>query len=308
MSVLAPFSHRALLYRGEREYLTGTLPFVRSGLDAGEPVAVAVPGRRLELLRARLGAAAQRVRFVDMGVAGRNPGRIIPKVLRDFADAHPGRRVRIVGEPIWRGRSAAEYPACAQHEALINHAFAGRTATIMCPYDAEELDRRVLEDAARTHPVLIEHGAERPSPDFDPEKIIEAYNDLEPQSADAAALDFDADALGDVRVFATAEAARRGLAGDRLLDLELTVNELAANSVVHGGGHGTLRVWSRAGHVVCEISDAGRLRDPLAGRRPVGPDAHGGRGLLLVNQISDLVRMSRTADGTRIQVHFAVGS
>jgi anti-sigma regulatory factor (Ser/Thr protein kinase) len=308
MSVLAPFSHPALLYRGEREYLAGTLPFVRNALDVGEPVAVAVPGRRLELLRARLGAAAQRVRFVDMGVAGRNPGRIIPKVLRDFADAHPGRRVRIIGEPIWRGRSAAEYPACAQHEALINHAFAGRAATILCPYDAEELDGRVLEDAALTHPVLIEHGAERPSPDFDPEKIIEAYNDLGPESADAAALDFDAGALGDVRAFATAEAARHGLAGDRLLDLELTVNELAANSVVHGGGHGTIRVWSRSGHVVCEISDSGRLRDPLAGRHPVGPEAHGGRGLLLVNQISDLVRMSRTADGTRIQVHFAVGS
>ena len=166
----------------------------------------------------------------------------------------------------------------------------------------------MLEDAALTHPLLIEHGAERQSPGFDPEKIIEAYNDLGPEPAAAATLAFDADALADVRAFATAEAARRGLAGDRLLDLELTVNELAANSIVHGGGHGTLRVWSRSGHVICEIGDSGRLRDPLAGRHPVGPEVYGGRGLLLVNQISDLVRMSRTADGTRIQVHFAVDS
>ncbi|MFL6052714.1 MAG: anti-sigma factor RsbA family regulatory protein [Actinoallomurus sp.] len=306
MSFPAPFSHPALLYRGEREYLAGTLSFVRGGLDAGEPVAIAVPGPRLALLRARLGAAARRVRFVDMSVAGRNPGRIIPGVLRRFADAHPGQRVRVIGEPIWHGRSAAEYPACAQHEALINLAFAGRTVTILCPYDAAELDRRVLTDAAITHPVVIEHGVERVSADFDPEKVIEVYNDLGPEPVDAAALDFDADALGEVRAFATAEAARRGITGDRLLDLELAVNELAANSIVHGGGSGTLRVWSRPGHVVCEISDSGHISDPLAGRRPVAPDVRGGRGLLLVNQISDLVRISRTAGGTRVQVHFAV--
>jgi anti-sigma regulatory factor (Ser/Thr protein kinase) len=145
------------------------------------------------------------------------------------------------------------------------------------------------------------------SPDHDPEKITEVYNDLGPVPVDAAALDFDADALGDVRSFAMAEAARRGLGGSRLLDLELAVNELAANSIVHGGGGGIVRVWSRPGYVVCEVSDSGRPRGPRAGRRRVGPDVHGGRGLLLVDQIADLVRMSRTPAGTRVQAHFAVG-
>lgn len=87
-----PFVHRALLYRGLEEYLTGTLPFIVEGLAAGEPVAVAVPGARLEPLRVELGAAAARVRLVDMGGTGRNPGRIIPGVLLAFAEGTQPRR------------------------------------------------------------------------------------------------------------------------------------------------------------------------------------------------------------------------
>ncbi|NUP14825.1 MAG: hypothetical protein HOV73_02890, partial [Streptomyces sp.] len=147
------FVHPALFYRGTREYLDGTLRFVREGLALGEPVAVAVPGENLRLVRDGLGGDADGVRLLDMGEVGRNPGRIIPGVLRAFADAQaPGRRVRIVGEPIWAGRSSDEYPACVQHEALINAAFEGRTVTILCPYDVRRLDSRVLADAHATHP------------------------------------------------------------------------------------------------------------------------------------------------------------
>lgn len=112
-----PFVHPALFYRGKEQYTAGTVPFLVEGLAAGEAVAVAVPGPNLELIKAELGASAAEVTFLDMTRAGRNPGRIIPGVLRAFADAHPADRVRIIGEPIWAGRSAVEYPACVQHEA-----------------------------------------------------------------------------------------------------------------------------------------------------------------------------------------------
>ncbi|WP_425342015.1 MEDS domain-containing protein [Amycolatopsis coloradensis] len=39
-----PFVHLALFYRGQDDYLTGTVPFIREGLDRDEPVAVSVPG------------------------------------------------------------------------------------------------------------------------------------------------------------------------------------------------------------------------------------------------------------------------
>ena len=156
--------HPALFYTSNQEYRANLVPFITDGLAAAEPVLVAVPGERIELLRTGLGRAADQVRFVDMTDAGRNPGRIIPRLLCAFVDEHPAQSTRVIGEPIWAGRSAAEYPACVQHEALINVALADRPVTIVCPYDTARLDPAVLADAECTHPLLIEHGQWRPTP------------------------------------------------------------------------------------------------------------------------------------------------
>jgi len=169
------FVHPALFYRDTKEYLAGTVPFLLDGLAKGEPVAVAVPAGNLELLRAELGDRVADVHCLDMEQAGRNPGRIIPRVLRAFADSHSGAdRVRIIGEPVWPGRSDAEYPACVQHEALINLAFAGRDVTILCPYDAGRLDDAVLADAHATHPVVVDGGRERASTSYAPDRVVAA--------------------------------------------------------------------------------------------------------------------------------------
>ncbi|QFG26564.1 sensor histidine kinase [Actinomadura sp. WMMB 499] len=302
------FAHPALFYESDDEYLAGTVPFVRAGVAAGEPVAVAVPGVRLGLLRDALGgddpdAAAASVTWLDMAEAGRNPGRIIPGVLHRFADRHPSRRVRIIGEPIWPGRSETEYPACAQHEALINLAFAGRDASILCPYDAARLDERALADARVTHPVLIDAEGEHDSPYYAPERVVRDYNRPLPPPAEAYRIEFDLAALPRVREFAWAWATRLGLGPGAAGDLELAVNELAANSCLHGGGTGTARIWAEDGRVVCEVRDAGTIADPLAGRIPVAMSPHGGRGILLVNHLADLVRMHTGPGGTVIRVY-----
>jgi anti-sigma regulatory factor (Ser/Thr protein kinase) len=300
-----PFTHPALFYRDEEQYTARTVPFVRAGLAAGEAVAVAVPGPRLELIRAGLGASAAGVRFLDMTEVGRNPGRIIPGVLRAFADAHSGRRVRIIGEPIWPGRTAVEYPACVQHEALINTAFGDREMTILCPYDADRLKPEVLADARATHPVVIDGDRELPSETYDPQRAIDRHNEPLPCPPDASAFAFDAEKLPKSRYFAVQEAERLGLTGVRLQDLTLAVAELTTNSVLHGGGSGTLRIWAEGEQIVCEVQDHGRLTDPLAGRRPASRDLPGGRGLLLVHHVADLVRVHTAPDGTTIRFHLA---
>ncbi|HEY2762472.1 MAG TPA: anti-sigma factor RsbA family regulatory protein [Pseudonocardiaceae bacterium] len=298
------FVHPALFYRGAEEYLEGTVQFIRAGLDAGEPVAVAVPGPNLRLILSELGADAKRVRALDMTQVGRNPGRIIPGVLSAFADAHRGKRAWIIGEPIWAGRTATEYPACVQHEALINLAFADRAVSILCPYDVERLSPQVLADAEATHPVLTDACGTRTSAAYAPERIVAHYNQPLP-APEAPSITFTSTSLAQARLFAVEQAIGHGLDGDHT-ELELIVGELVANSVAHGGGGGTLAVWAEDGNLVCEVRDGGHVTDPLAGRRPVDRNQAGGRGLLLVNHLCDLVRMYTCPAGTTVRLHLAL--
>jgi anti-sigma regulatory factor (Ser/Thr protein kinase) len=295
------FVHQAFLYRGTAEYLEGTVPFLRDGLAAGEPVAVAVPGPNLRLILSELGTDAQRVRLLDMTRAGRHPGRIVPSVLRAFADAYPSGRVRIIGEHTWAGRAAREYPACAQHEALINIAFAGRPVTVMCPYDADKLGPQTLADAEASHPLLIDASGERASATYGSERLVADCN--QPFLAGAGpSLTFDATKGTLARQFASDHATRLSLDGDHA-ELKLIVDELTANSVVHGGGTGELRVWAERGYLVCEVRDTGHFMDPLAGRQPAAPMRADGRGLMLVTYLSDLVQQHTCPQGTITRVY-----
>lgn len=300
------FDHPALFYCGTAEYLAGTTQFVRAALRDGDAVLVAVPGANLALLRHALADVADRITFADMAVAGRNPGRIIPGVLLAFAGAHSDRRVSIIGEPVWPGRTDLEYPACAAHEALINAVFAERDAAILCPYDAAGLNPPVLADAWRTHPVVLADGAARMSDRYtDPLITAAGFNTaLPPVPPDAPVLTYhDEPALAAVRRFVQRHAAAAGLSGDPLDDLVLAANELTANTLEHTDGGGSVTIWAEPDLVVCQVHDRGHLADPLAGRIPPAPGAEGGRGLLLAHQLCDLVRIRTADDGTTIRLH-----
>jgi anti-sigma regulatory factor (Ser/Thr protein kinase) len=240
-----------------------------------------------------------------MTEAGRNPGRIIPGVLHAFVDEHSPTRVRVIGEPIWAGRSAAEYPGCVQHEALINLAFAGAAATILCPYDTRRLAAAVITDAERTHPVMVDDAGRKPSDRYgDPTAVVAAFNRPFPDPVGpAVTLIFDADELPAVRRFVADHAAAAGLDSARIGDLAVAVNEVATNAVIHGGGPGTLRIWRERGSVVCELCDPGQISDPLAGRIPPTLDSEHGRGLLLVHHMCDLVQMYTHRTSTTIRLH-----
>ncbi len=300
------FAHPALFYCDEDSYIDGIVPFVMEGLANAEPVTIAVPSENLTLLREALSGFAHLVTFIDMSEAGRNPGRIIPE-LRAFADRHRG-PVRIISEPVWNQRTDVEYPACALHEALVNYAFGGRDLSILCPYNTSTLGHDVLADAEKTHPVVIDASGHRPSDHFHPARVVVAAHAMPlPAPPDAASTSAGVGAMAAVRAFAREQATRLGLASDRVDDFALAVTELATNSVRHGGGESTVRVWTESESIVCQVNDNGHITDVLAGRTPVHANDPGGRGLLLVNRLADLVRTQTTSSGTAIQVRFDLG-
>ncbi|WP_290055271.1 anti-sigma factor RsbA family regulatory protein [Amycolatopsis solani] len=298
-----PFRHPALFYSGDAEYLDGVVPFLLEGLERGEPVVVAVPGRNLLLIEKALEHRADDVRLIDLSRAGRNPGAILPS-MHALTAGYAG-PVRIVGEPVWAGRTDAEYPACVEHEALLNRAFAGRDLAVLCPYDVAALTPSMLADAERTHSELWGLAGPFVSPRFDPDGVrAELSRPLEPPPGALERM-FDIAQLASLRGYAEIWAARHGLRRPRRDDFALAIAELTTNSVLYGGGTGTLRLWSAPDEVVGEVTDAGTITDPLAGRIPPPASTLGGRGLLLVNRLADLVRTYWVPGRTTTRVHFS---
>lgn len=296
--------HDALFYDDETGYADGLVPFLQEGVDRGDPLLVAAPAQRVELLRDRLNGSAGAVRFVDMMSLGANPNRIIPAV-RGFVDRHSGRQVRFVGEPIWAGRSAAETASATRHEALINLAFADTTAHIVCPYDTAGLDPEVLADAEHTHPTLIVDREHRPSTRYVEPAEFTADDrwPLEPPPATARQWRFTE--LTEPREVVRRHAVDAGLDLERAAALLLAVNEVCTNSLRHGPGYGTLRVWHTDAYLICETYDTGTITDPLAGRLLAPADASGGRGLYVANHMCDLAEVRSTAGGTTVRLQVA---
>jgi anti-sigma regulatory factor (Ser/Thr protein kinase) len=300
--------HEAMPYRDDREFLAGSLPFIRAALNADEPVLVELPGMRSELVRDALGDDAARVQFGDMAVHGRNPARIIPGVLHQFTSEHRGRRVAVIGEPIWAGRSAAEYVAGVEHEALINLAFAGQPVSILCPYNVADLPEQALSDAERTHPALREDGSSRVSAGYtDPAAVVEAIAALLPATP-AAAERFDFTGVAEAREMAIGWAQQAGLLGERLTDVVIAISEVCGNSVAHAGHGGALLRWQEAGSLVYEIRDGGHVKDLLVGRLPPSDAQESGRGLLMVNHLCDLVQIKTGPSGTAIRLWMTLPS
>ena len=54
------------------------MPFIQAGLEAAEPVLVAVSRAKIDVIGEALGDDARSVTFADMTELGQNPARILP--------------------------------------------------------------------------------------------------------------------------------------------------------------------------------------------------------------------------------------
>lgn len=298
--------HLGLVYRTPEEFLRGVSSFVAGGVDAGERVLVALPGEKIPLVRSAIGPAPD-VRFIDMYWSGRNPARMIPAI-RSFLDEHPDRRARVVGEPVWPGRSSWEVAEVAENEFLANLAFSDDDVTMLCPYDVSLLPAAVVRECCeQTHPHVIEGETKRPG-GYEGLGGLSSWDrrPLDPPPPDASVTELGIRGLGRLRVRLKESAKEAGLSPSRTGDLLLAATEAATNALVHGSGRASVRVWVEREHpaVVCEVADRGRISDPLVGRRRPAIDSEGSRGLWLVNQLCDLVQLRSGGQGTVVRMRF----
>jgi anti-sigma regulatory factor (Ser/Thr protein kinase) len=298
----AGYSHEAFLYPGEPEFLAGVLSFLEPAIRAGRPALLLLTADKLDLVRRAVPAGAAEVEYADITEAGANPGRLIGVWRRFAGGSRSGAELRGICEPVYPGRTAAEMAECELYEALLNAAFdPGTRLRLMCLYDTASLPGSLLAAARQTHPFLTDGKRRDVSAEFRPLNLAELYTRPLPARPDGAVrLSFARGELRGLRAFVATQAREAGLAERPASALVAAVNEIATNSLRHGGGQGELRVWAENDALVCEVSDHGRLTDPLAGRLPPATDQ--GAGLWLANQLTDLTQIHSGPDGTLVRL------
>lgn len=294
------FNHEALIYADTDEFLARAVPFVSSAVEAGEPVLVAVSDGKAGLLGRELGSAAAEVRFAAIEELARNPARVVP-FWRDFLAEHEGGPVRGLEEPVWPGRSRLEIDECERSEFLLNVAFpAEAPLSLLCAYNGATLPEEVLSGVSRCHHLTFDGDDVWSSGE---DAVGDQYAGRLPAPPEGApSFEFDRAALSEIRRTVGRAAEAAGLDERPSADLVLAASELAANSVAHGGGAGTLRIWREADRLVLDFEDAGWISEPLAGRLRPAVTQEGGRGLWLANQLCDLVQVRSSAAGTNVRL------
>jgi hypothetical protein len=167
----AMLDHRALLYGAEEELVNTAGPFLEQGVERSEAVLALTTKENIELLRAELGPAARRVEFVESAVWLTTPASVLDSFKSFSSDKLKAGApwVRILGEPIWVGRSDEEVRLWTRFESLFNLVLADWPMTAICPYDERSVQPDIVRQARLTHPHTIERespagGADYPGP------------------------------------------------------------------------------------------------------------------------------------------------
>ncbi|WP_113700457.1 ATP-binding protein [Nonomuraea lactucae] len=113
---------------------------------------------------------------------------------------------------------------------------------------------------------------------------------------------FDEGSLAATRGEVQRRAHEQGLAGERLGDFVMAVNECLVNVVAHAGGRGRLRLGHEGTGLFCEITDSGpgipaRYLDEAD---LPAPSELGGRGIWLIRRLTDGAAFATGPAGTTV--------
>jgi hypothetical protein len=297
-------THAVLPYRGEAEFFAGAVPFLQEGLARGD-VAVAVAAReRLRALGERLGDS---VRLEESHSWYEHPARTLVRCLNEADElAAGGRRLRLVAEPVWEGRSALEVGEWQRAEAVVNVAFAGTGASILCAYDLLGLAPEILDGARRSHPTTMRGSASETNHGYMYPWAYTSTIDrlpLPPPPERAEAWRVDASDLYWLRAYLREYVRDVGLSGWRLQCLLMAVTEVVTNALRHGQPPVVLRLWTDGADVVCETVNGGWWRPaPGYGLVPPAPAAPGRFGMWAVRLLCSTVQVRTGSEGTTVRL------
>lgn len=297
--------HRAFLYGGPEDFLAVTVPFLASGLERDQAV-VAVAGEpNLSALRDILADHGKAIRYFDSAEFYQHPVHTLRDYQAIVTQSKP-RTVCALAEPVWAGWDERQTQEWIRYESLINVVFAGSGARALCPYDAA-LSPRVLEDARRTHPLLLRDGRSTRNEDYvDPATFGAGCGHVQRlhRPGDAEYLPIDGDDLHGLRSFVAERALTHGLAKQPAQNLVTAANEVAANALQHGRPPMGLWMWRDDADLVVEIGDNGFWQPgPLTGFIPPESALQQGFGLWTVRLLVDLMEMRAGWGGTFVRLH-----
>lgn len=292
-------AHQALVYASDEEFLDYAVPFVNSGLAAGDRVLVVTDRRNLDLLEAHTPTTRQpSLDMHDSATWYSTPARTLT-AFDDYVQDHERaeRKVSILGESV-RGEGVLLERAWQRYESLLNLTFEDRRVTLACPYRSELLTARQTHELDHTHHDTTITGHRHVSTTFEETADFITRCDsvplMRPEPNRVQQTDFALATLGEIRAMVARMAATAGVGQHQIPDLVVAVSEVTSNAVRHGGGRGRLRTWHEPDFVVFEVDDDG-THEPAALAGHVRPDPRhlhaGGMGLWMARQLSDMLEV-----------------
>ncbi|NRQ33302.1 sensor histidine kinase [Nonomuraea sp. NN258] len=293
-------------YDSDEAFLGFVAPRVRAALNEGRRVLVVTCARKLTLLADELGRDAGRVDSRVSSTWYGHPHR----TLAAYHEYTRGRRTLVVGEPVWNGRSEREIRQLIRYESVLNTALEPAAATMLCLYDLRQVPETVLDLEPVIHPLRLGADGEATSLRFVQPHELVLNGDRAPLPApgdDAETVRFTARELKRLRQTVGDFARSAGMDRNLITSLVLSVSEIAANSVEHGAGYGTIAMWVQGRELICEIADpGGALDDPLPGYIPPEPESPRGYGLWISRQLCDHVELRAENGMLRVRLHMSL--
>ncbi|NUR87115.1 MAG: hypothetical protein HOY71_23790 [Nonomuraea sp.] len=234
------------------------------------------------------------------------------RMLAAYHEYTRGRPTLVVGEAVWAGMSERRMRDLIRYDSVINAALGPAPSIMMCLYDLRQVPRPVLELQPVVHPLILDAEGMTESRRFvEPHELV-LNGDRAPlpePGPGAHTVRFTARELKRLRQTVGDYARSAGMDRNLITSIVLSVSEIAANSVEHGAGFGTITMWLEGRELVCEIADpGGALDDPLPGYIPPEPESPRGYGLWISRQLCDRVELRAEGGVLRVRLHLSLDS